>query len=103
MPSLPDVATSFFPPASNNVTTVAAGFRDVDDIVPDDRRGADALADAPVGHLTQPQRCAGPGIERVEETVLRTANHPPRGDRDALVGRVHFRTSRDVLVRPHLS
>ena len=45
---------------------------------------------------------AGLGIERVEKAVLRAADDAAAGDRDALVGRVHLRALRDVLMRPEL-
>ena len=81
---------------------VAAGLRDVDEVVPHGRRGAHAFADPPVGDLAHPQRRAGLGIERVQEAVLRAADHSAAGDRDALVRRVHLWPLRDVLVRPEL-
>ena len=79
------------------------GLANVDDVVPDDGRRADALARRSSRATCRSQSTrAGLGVERVEEPVLRAPDDAPAGDGDTFVGRIHFWTLRDVLMTPEL-
>src|SRR5262249_4097607 len=87
---------------STTDTPVAAGLGYVHEAGPHDRRRTDAFTDRPVSDLARPKDGTAFRVERIQEAILRSADHAAAGDGNALVGGVHLRALRYVLMSPPL-